>query len=721
MAWIKTSARRTAALLLALWAALTWSVPAWGVSVSDFTDVSSSAWYYSAVSFAVDQGLFNGTSDTTFTPNGTMKRGMFLTVLGRYAGVDPDAWKAAQVTTDQLNFRSGPGYDYDVLATLYAGDTVTLTGESGDWYEARAGGQTGYVLKEYTSPSYHRFGDVDYSAYYAGYVIWGYESGIVSGMSSTAFEPDGSVTREQICKLLYGYALHAGIQLADGGSVSFTDQDNISSWAADGVAAMQRAGVVQGVETSGGYEFRPRYRATRAEAAAIFQRFSAASSGGVPETNPTPAPTPEVTPAPPETPDINADVPFPADSPATFADGAVYVPSYTIRVGLLVNTAYYNDAVDSVSLTNWSGSGFEYGYFDYDRSFGSDGSLEADSLYVTTDGDTFTVTDGDGAVLLTGYGTLALRPLYAASEGVQLNGGYSYRGAFELRQASGAPGYISVINYVDIEDYVKGVLPYEFGNYGPFEYLKAGAVAVRSYVMAADWSIYSGYGFDVMNDTSDQVYRGRGSDGDEGYFSDTDAAADATANLYLTSGGYVAQAHYFDSDGGATESSINIWFGDVSYLTGKRDPYELSIAGEIPNWSYASTLSRSDGALSSLAASLGLDSIAPDGIRIEPYPDTGNVKSITVTAEDGSTAVIDAYSSYGRWDFLKAFGFSYLSFRFTVTYDPAADDFTCTRYGWGNQVGLSQWGAWAMARDFGKDYQTILGFYFDGTQLQYGA
>ena len=57
-----------------------------------FTDVKEGDWFYDAVQYARINGLFNGTTETTFDPNGTMTRGMFVTVLGRMAGVDKDAY-----------------------------------------------------------------------------------------------------------------------------------------------------------------------------------------------------------------------------------------------------------------------------------------------------------------------------------------------------------------------------------------------------------------------------------------------------------------------------------------------------------------------------------------------------------------------------------------------------------------------------------------------------
>ena len=63
------------------------AIPASAAAVTDFTDVKTGSWYYDAVEYAADNGLFSGTSNSTFSPNGGMTRGMFVAVLGRKAGV----------------------------------------------------------------------------------------------------------------------------------------------------------------------------------------------------------------------------------------------------------------------------------------------------------------------------------------------------------------------------------------------------------------------------------------------------------------------------------------------------------------------------------------------------------------------------------------------------------------------------------------------------------
>lgn len=69
-------------------------------TANPFEDVEPGSWYYDAVQYVRVNGLFYGTNKTTFWPEGTMTRGMFVTVLGRMAGVDPDDYAGPSTFTD---------------------------------------------------------------------------------------------------------------------------------------------------------------------------------------------------------------------------------------------------------------------------------------------------------------------------------------------------------------------------------------------------------------------------------------------------------------------------------------------------------------------------------------------------------------------------------------------------------------------------------------------
>lgn len=178
--------------------------------VPNFTDISGH-WAKEHILFTVSRGLLSGTSETTFSPNAPLTRGMFVTALGRLAGINPA--------------------DY----------------------------QTG------------TFTDVKADAYYAPYVNWAANKGIVSGTTSTTFAPDSNITREQMAVILKNYAGKMGYSIPKTlEAVTFADNTKISSWAKDSVKAMQQAGVLSGKT---GNQFDPKGSATRAEAAAVLHRF----------------------------------------------------------------------------------------------------------------------------------------------------------------------------------------------------------------------------------------------------------------------------------------------------------------------------------------------------------------------------------------------------------------------------------------------------------------
>lgn len=113
------------------------------------------------------------------------------------------------------------------------------------------------------------FRDVQADAYYADAVSWATEQGIVTGTLQTAFSPDESVTREQMAALLYRYA---GEPSAAGDLSAYADADSVSAYASDAMAWCVENGVLNGTD---GSRLEPAASATRAEVAAVLQRFAA--------------------------------------------------------------------------------------------------------------------------------------------------------------------------------------------------------------------------------------------------------------------------------------------------------------------------------------------------------------------------------------------------------------------------------------------------------------
>lgn len=178
--------------------------------VPAFTDITGH-WAADNILFAASRGLLSGTSDTTFSPDTGMTRGMFVTALGRLAGINPDSY------------------------------------------------QTG------------KFTDVKADAYYAPYVNWAAQTGIVEGVTATTFAPDTNINREQMAVIMKNYAAKLGYDLPQTlKAVTFADNTQISSWAKDAVKSMQQAGILTGKNEN---KFDPKGTATRAEVATVLRRF----------------------------------------------------------------------------------------------------------------------------------------------------------------------------------------------------------------------------------------------------------------------------------------------------------------------------------------------------------------------------------------------------------------------------------------------------------------
>lgn len=159
--------------------------------------------------------------------------------------------------------------------------------------------------------------------------------------------------------------------------------------------------------------------------------------------------------------------------------------------------------------------------------------------------------------------------------------GYRYRGGFRYERIGG--GDLTVVNIVDMETYIKGVIPYEMNNQWPMEALKAQAVCARSYgYNAIREHSHSGHHFDICTTECCQVYHGVGAD-NAGYQANerTDQAVDETAGMYGLYEGTPIIAYYSSSHGGASERIDNVWYSSFEkypYICGVKDPYEQLVA-----------------------------------------------------------------------------------------------------------------------------------------------
>jgi stage II sporulation protein D len=146
---------------------------------------------------------------------------------------------------------------------------------------------------------------------------------------------------------------------------------------------------------------------------------------------------------------------------------------------------------------------------------------------------------------------------------VRFVGGGSFRGRLIGRNVGGS---LYAINKVNMQAYVRGVIPNESPSSWPAAALRAQAVAARSYALATR---VGGDGYDLYDDTRSQVYGGRSSE-----TARTNKAADATAGEVIKAGGGVATAFFFSTSGGETENSEFVFAEPRSYLKAVKDPYD---------------------------------------------------------------------------------------------------------------------------------------------------
>lgn len=295
---------------------------------------------------------------------------------------------------------------------------------------------------------------------------------------------------------------------------------------------------------------------------------------------------------------------------------------------------------------------------------------------------------------------LAVSPQSSSGKAVTWFRGNRYYGDFEYVRRSGEK--LTVINIVNIEDYVKGVIPYEMSGSWPKEALKAQALCARTFA-ASHFNSNSFYGFDVTNDTYSQVYRGL-----TGATANSNAAVDETAGLYILYKGEPISAMYCSSNGGATEDSENVTGSAVGYLRGKVDSFEAaadSINGH-SSWSY--TFTRRE--LAEKANTRGFSIASADAIEIS-WSDTGNVIGMKLTDSNGRSATFSGSACYSFCTAL--LGLDSISFEI----EENGDNVTFVGSGWGHNLGLSQFGAYAMADTYGFTYDQIVNFYYTDITL----
>ena len=171
-----------------------------------FTDVPASRWSYPYIKELYEAGVVSGTTATTFEPTGSVTRAQFVTFLAGLAGVNVSAYQ------------------------------------------------------------YGPFSDVPADAWYAPYVNWAAANRIVSGTSATTFDPNATISRQDMAVMLYNYAQRYDVTLNEQTVTPFTDESAIADYALPAVQALHSAGVISGMPDG---SFQPYATATREQACTV--------------------------------------------------------------------------------------------------------------------------------------------------------------------------------------------------------------------------------------------------------------------------------------------------------------------------------------------------------------------------------------------------------------------------------------------------------------------
>ena len=358
----------------------------------------------------------------------------------------------------------------------------------------------------------------------------------------------------------------------------------------------------------------------------------------------------------------------------------------------------------------------------------------------------------EGMTLHMGAGFALTRHNAAGTNALRIGGVAGlYEGDLSVTVVDGA---LRLVLSIYVEDYLKGVVPYEMSDSFPQEALKAQAVAARTYVLkrrnpAREWDVY--------DNTSDQVFRGY-----EAQYVNAARAVEETRGMVGTYRGELAECFYSASNGGQTDLYANVFAdgADYGYLDMRADPYDLAnpqsrlkTAGVPKQPGSLAPLPEGLDALLKAAlgeqlAALGYDD-SPENITIidisyvAPHTPMYAVPSrvftqlrfklramaCAVTPDAGGGLALSAQRVlsdeltvdlpiFGSEGVEQALGLSINRLdNELITVSDAGDRFIIEARRFGHGLGMSQRGAEYMAGTYGWTYEEILAFYYPGMEF----
>lgn len=329
----------------------------------------------------------------------------------------------------------------------------------------------------------------------------------------------------------------------------------------------------------------------------------------------------------------------------------------------------------------------------------------------------------------------------------------SYRGAVNVRRTVGKTG-LTAVNTLPLEEYVYGIIAREISPAWPAEAVKAQAVAARTFALY-NLGKHADDGYDVCTTTDCQVYGGKGVEDPR-----ATKAVDDTRGLVATYQGKPIPAYFHSSGGGYTENSENVWGGYSPVLRAVADFDEGSPQYK---WEKQITQKEVEEALTGAGIQIGslqaieLTPLAKPPVAAADRSVSGRVKELRLIGSSGSTKIsgtkfrtilglnstlfdisvtlpaekaveFEITDSYGDRDTktvpinVKPLPEASSKNNLRLVSGRANETLVFTGYGWGHGIGLSQWGAKAMAEKAPPGdteyFRQILKHYYTGIDIQ---
>lgn len=336
-------------------------------------------------------------------------------------------------------------------------------------------------------------------------------------------------------------------------------------------------------------------------------------------------------------------------------------------------------------------------------------------------------------------------PVKVRSENHLVLAGRPYRGVFWIHCRG---GQLLVVNHLDLESYLKGIMKTEISPAWPEEAIKAQAVASRTFALFRMQEGRDGL-YDVKATVADQVYGGvRGED------PRSNAAVDATKGEVLTYGGRLILSVFHSEAGGHTEDARDVWGGAYPYLAARKMPFET----DSPRKEWTLTLTTGQisqaltrcGVISAPLVTMQVESrtrsgragevrllteggerwttghklrmcLGPDKVRSALFDLQHQMPTVTAKAAAAPAEIVMVDGEGNVWtgpreDVIAAGNGDYGRVNTLVEGGHEHGVITFSGKGWGHGVGMSQWDAKTMAQR-GWTYRQILDFFFPQTQL----